>query len=194
MISPMKRWLFLTPLFMVFALTMVLFCIGMCYPTKLQRAIERGELVRIHILAQDDTEGQQAIKLHVRDAVIAAFTPYLEEAKNSREAARIVRQNLTLAQETAQKATREMGATYPVFAAFGVYDFPTRVYGNEIVPAGEYPALRILLGEGKGRNWWCVMYPPLCFCGEDIEEVHFESTLAKWWKTLKNGRKAKNHA
>ena len=190
----MKRWLFLTPLFAIFALTLVLFCIGMCYPTRLQRAINKGELVRIHILAQDDSEGQQAIKYHVRDRVIEAFTPYLEQAQDSFEAAQIVRQNLDLAQETAQNAAREMGAEYPVFATFGMYDFPTRVYGDEIVPAGEYPALRIMLGEGKGRNWWCVMYPPLCFSGEDREDVHFESTLANWWKSIKNGRKEKHHA
>ncbi len=190
----MKRWLFLTPIFAIFALTLALFCIGMCYPTKLQKAIDRGELVRIHILAQDDTQGQQAIKLHVRDAVIAAFTPYLEQAGSSEAAAEIVRQNLDLAQETAQTAAREMGAEYPVLVTFGMYNFPTRIYGDEVVPAGEYPALRILLGEGKGKNWWCVMYPPLCFSGEDTEEVHFESTLYKWWKSLKTGRKAKNNA
>ena len=71
--------------------------------------------------------------------------------------------------------------------AFGEYEFPDRTYGGQKVPAGTYTALRIELGDAAGRNWWCVMYPPLCFSGEDVAQtdVKFESSLLKWIRSWK---------
>lgn len=180
----MKRWFFT-----FLALTLVcagLYAVGSRNPTDLQSAVQSGDLVRIHILAHDDSTEQQNIKLHVRDAILEAFTPLLGQAQSGEEAARMVQEHLDDALDIAQEAAREMGFDRDVQVEFGVFDFPERVYGNQVVPAGEYQALRILLGDAKGKNWWCVMYPPLCFSGEDYEgEVRFESSLAKWFQKIR---------
>ena len=167
-------------------LAALLYAAGRAQPTDLQTAVRTGELVRIHILAHDDSEEQQAIKLHVRDAILEAFTPLLQNAPSGAAAAGIARENLELAQATAESAAREMGFAGEVRAEFGVFAFPERTYGAQVVPAGDYPALRIVLGDGAGRNWWCVMYPPLCFSGEDYEgEIRFESSLANWLRGIR---------
>ena len=153
---------------LVFLLIFALLCAGLygwgaAQPTDLQRAAHSGDLVRIHILAHDDSERQQAVKLRVRDAILEAFTPLLQKAESAADAARIVERHLDLAQETAEKTLQEENDPLQVRVEFGTFDFPERVYGGQVVPAGEYRALRILLGDGAGKNWWCVMYPPLCF-------------------------------
>lgn len=179
-----KHWLFACLSF--FLLCAVVYAVGWGHPTDLQSAVRSGDLVRIHILAHDDTQAQQEIKLHVRDAILAAFTPLLRDASSGAEAAQIVQENLDLAQRTAESAAAESGFAQEVRAEFGVFSFPERVYGDQVVPAGDYQALRILLGDAKGRNWWCVMYPPLCFSGEDYEgEIRFESSLAKWLRGIR---------
>jgi stage II sporulation protein R len=179
-----KRWL------VVFLAAVLLgaglYQAGREHPTDLQAAVQSGDLVRIHILAHDDTDEQQSIKLHVRDAILERFTPLLGKAATGAEAAEIVKEHMEDALRTAEAAAAEMGFDKDVRVEFGVYDFPERVYGEQVVPAGEYQALRILLGDAKGHNWWCVMYPPLCFSGEDYEgEVKFESSLVKWFKKWK---------
>lgn len=180
----MKRWFIV-----ILACTVLcagLYCAGRSNPTDLQTAVNSGDLVRIHILAQDDTDEQQSIKLHVRDAILEHFTPLLGAAKSGKDAARIVEDHLDDALSVAQAAAGEVGFDREVRVEFGVFDFPERIYGDQVVPQGRYQALRILLGDGAGRNWWCVMYPPLCFSGEDYEgEVEFESSIAKWFKKLK---------
>lgn len=180
----MKRWFIL---FLCLALTCTaLYFVGREQPTELQEAVRSGEMMRIHILANDDSAEQQAVKLKVRDAILEAFTPLFAEVSSARESMEIVRENLSLAANIAARTVREEGYTYPINAQFGVFEFPERVYGGQVVPAGEYTALRIELGEGKGKNWWCVMYPPLCFFGEDyIGEVQFESSILKWFKQWK---------
>ena len=180
----MKHWLFACLSFVL--LCAAVYAVGWEHPTDLQSAVRSGDLVRIHILAHDDTQAQQEIKLHVRDAILAAFTPLLQGASSGAEAAQIVQENLDLAQRTAENAAAEMGFAQAVRTEFGVFPFPERVYGSQVVPAGDYQALRILLGDAKGRNWWCVMYPPLCFSGEDYEgEIRFESSLANWLRGIR---------
>ena len=187
----MKRWI---PLLLCLTLCCAaLYVAGVAHPTDLQRAVRSGELLRIHILAHDDTDAQQHVKLCVRDAILAAFTPALSEVQSAQEAARIVRDNLSLAQSVAEDTVRAQGCDYPVRVRFGTFDFPDRTYGGQLVPAGTYTALRVELGDAAGRNWWCVMYPPLCFSGEDVArtDVRFESSLLKW---IRSWKKEREHA
>lgn len=183
----MKHWVSLY-------LCLVLVCLsvyaaGCAQPTDLQWAVRNGELVRIHILANDDSDAAQAVKLQVRDAILEAFTPLLSQVSDVRQAMEIVRENTDLAQRTAEKAVRSAGRGEQVRVEFGVFDFPERIYGGQVVPEGEYNALRIELGEGKGKNWWCVMYPPLCFSGEKYTgEVRFESGIVKWFRQWREKR------
>ena len=189
----MKRWIILLVCFTTCCTA--LWAAGAAHPTDLQRAVRSGELLRIHILAHDDSDAQQAVKLKVRDAILEALSPALTGVKSAQQAVQLVQRSLPLAQQVAQRTVREQGYDYPVRVQFGAYEFPDRVYGGQLVPAGTYTALRIELGDAAGRNWWCVMYPPLCFSGEDVAQtgVKFESSLLKWirsWKKEKpNARK-----
>ena len=181
----MKRWIIL--LVCLATCCTALWAAGAAHPTDLQRAVRSGELLRIHILAHDDSDAQQAVKLKVRDAILEAFSPALTGMESAQQAVQLVQRSLPLAQQVAQRTVREQGYDYPVRVQFGAYEFPDRVYGGQLVPAGTYTALRIELGDAAGRNWWCVMYPPLCFSGEDVAQtgVKFESSLLKWIRSWK---------
>lgn len=184
----MKRWIILLVCFVTCCTA--LWAAGAAQPTDLQRAVRSGELLRIHILAHDDSDAQQAVKLKVRDAILEAFSPALTGVESAQQAMQLVQRSLPLAQQVAQRTVREQGYDYPVRVQFGAYEFPDRVYGGQLVPAGTYTALRIELGDAAGRNWWCVMYPPLCFSGEDVAQtgVKFESSLLKWIRSWKKER------
>lgn len=184
----MKRWIILLVCFVTCCTA--LWAAGAAQPTDLQRAVRSGELLRIHILAHDDSDAQQAVKLKVRDAILEAFSPALTGVESAQQAVQLVQRSLPLAQQVAQRTVREQGYDYPVRVQFGAYEFPDRVYGGQLVPAGTYTALRIELGDAAGRNWWCVMYPPLCFSGEDVAQtgVKFESSLLKWIRSWKKER------
>lgn len=119
-------------------------------------------IVRLHIIAQSDDAYDQYVKLRVRDAVLnAANSLSLNE-----DAAEEIENNLSLIEDAARVVLASYGVDYSAHAQFGEFDFPTKTYGNVTLPAGKYTAVRIILGNGAGQNWWCVMYPPLCFTGE----------------------------
>lgn len=125
---------------------------------------------RLHIVANSDSAVDQALKLQVRDAVVEHMTPLLQGVDSVAAAEQVVSSELAALQLLAEGMCREYG--YGAVAMLGCFDFPDRRYGKTVVPAGEYRALRIVLGEGAGHNWWCVLFPPLCFvdeCGEVVE-------------------------
>lgn len=122
---------------------------------------------RLHIVANSDNAADQTLKLQVRDAVVAYLTPLLAEAENAGEAEAIVMEQRPQLEALAAGLTSDFG--YGAYAELGRFAFPAKRYGQTFMPAGEYPALRLVLGEGAGHNWWCVLFPPLCFvdeCGE----------------------------
>ena len=116
-----------------------------------------GALVRLHVIAASDSRADQAVKLAVRDAVLALAAPALEGADSPEEAMAGLR---ALLPELAETACAVSGQ--PARAGLTEEWFPTREYTDFALPAGRYCALRITLGEGRGHNWWCVVYPPLC--------------------------------
>ena len=120
------------------------------------------KVVRLHVLANSDSAEDQALKLQVRDAVLERATELLEQAANRAEAEVLLRQELPALERLAEQEVRANGYTYAVTAELTAAEFPTREYEGFSLPAGEYPALRILIGEGAGQNWWCVVFPPLC--------------------------------
>lgn len=126
-----------------------------------------SSLIRLHVIAVSDDEEEQEVKLRVRDEVLACISPELENAKSVSEAEGIVRANLgrikNAAQENAEgrKVTVTLGREY----------YPTRHYEGFSLPAGEYCSLRVTLGEGKGHNWWCVVFPPLCISAAEQEKA-----------------------
>lgn len=122
----------------------------------------RGRVLRLHILANSDSDVDQSVKLKVRDAVVEECAGLLDGAKTADDAAVLAEDQLDEVCAVARRVLREQGADYGVAAEVTTAYFPTRVYDNVTLPAGRYPAVRLLLGEGAGHNWWCVLFPPLC--------------------------------
>ncbi len=123
----------------------------------------RGDYVRLHILANSDSIKDQQLKLKVRDAVIAYLTPFVKDVSDAGEANTIIANHQANIIMVANAVVSENGANYPVAVQMGTFEFPVRSYGSLVLPAGEYQAVRILLGQAAGQNWWCVLFPPLCF-------------------------------
>ena len=116
-----------------------------------------GQLVRLHVIAASDSAADQAEKLAVRDAVLRCLTPKLRHAQSADEARQIILRAEPLIRRAAAGAAKQ-----PVRTDFGTEHYPTRDYGAFALPAGNYLSLRVMLGAGEGKNWWCVVFPPLC--------------------------------
>ncbi len=143
----------------------LLLCIGIFCALSVQAHRQETlskNVIRLHIIANSDSEADQAVKLLVRNAVLDTFHAYTKNHSKA-EAEQKIQAELRLAEQTANRVLAENGFDYFAHAEYGVYDFPTRTYGDVTLPAGSYNGLRIHLGAGSGKNWWCVMYPPLCF-------------------------------
>ncbi|OYD07997.1 stage II sporulation protein R [Paludifilum halophilum] len=121
------------------------------------------EAIRLRILANSDRLEDQALKRRVRDAVLAEIKAWADKPDTIGEARRQVRSHLSDFQKIADRTVRQQGYDYEVQVDYGRIPFPTKLYGDQVYPAGKYEALRITIGEGKGDNWWCVLFPPLCF-------------------------------
>lgn len=131
--------------------------------TETGKAVDRDGLIRLHVLANSDSKEDQALKLKVRDAIIAYLEPLLKNAADAAAARAAVaqeRDNLIL---TARQVIINNGADYKVDLQVGTFDFPVKTYGELVLPAGRYEAVRVLIGRAEGSNWWCVLFPPLCF-------------------------------
>ena len=126
------------------------------------RSALADKVVRLHVLANSDSEADQALKLKVRDAVLAEATEALRGTESREEAGRRLTALLPELEETAQSVITENGYAYGVRAELAETPFPTKEYDGFALPAGEYLALRVLIGEAAGQNWWCVVFPPLC--------------------------------
>ena len=120
------------------------------------------KVVRLHVLANSDSQEDQALKLQVRDAVLNRAETLLTQSSSRSEAEGILRGQLLEFERLAENVIREQGYDYQVTAQLQGTEFPTREYEGFTLPAGEYLALRILIGAAEGQNWWCVVFPPLC--------------------------------
>lgn len=151
----------------------------------------REDVVRLHILANSDSEKDQNIKLKVRDALLEKNTLILSDGVNQDNAVEYFELSKDELLETASDVLRENGFDYDVKVYLEKEYFETREYGELIFPAGEYTALKVVLGEGRGRNWWCVMFPPLCVPAADDIEVknNTEDYLTESGNEIVNGGK-----
>lgn len=144
-------------------------CLTLCVGLWAQK--KQGELasqvVRLHVLAVDDTEEEQALKLRVRDAVLAYLSPVLEGVSDRDEARELLAGRLQAIAETAADAAEGR----KVSVSLGPESYPLRRYEGFVLPAGTYESLRVVLGEGEGHNWWCVVFPPLCLSAADAGSV-----------------------
>ena len=134
-----------------------------------------GKIIRFHVLANSDSEEDQKLKLKVRAAIGSFMQTRLSEVSDINESRQIVTENLSAIEEQAEKVISEEGYTYTVSARLAKIDFPEKTYGPYTFHAGNYEALEVTIGEGNGHNWWCVMYPNLCFFNSTYEVVDEEA-------------------
>ena len=140
-------------------------CVGL-WAQKKQSELA-SQVVRLHVLAVDDTESEQALKLRVRDAVLAYLSPALEGVTDRDEARGILAAHMKGIAEAAAGAAEGR----KVSVSLGPESYPLRRYEGFVLPAGTYESLRVVLGEGAGHNWWCVVFPPLCLSAADADRV-----------------------
>lgn len=128
-----------------------------------EREVPQDKLVRFHVIANSDSPDDQRIKLMVRDRVLKDIGPKLENCITKAESEYIINQNLESIKKIAEDELKNNGVDFKVAVNLGKSVFPAKIYSGIIIPEGEYDALKITIGDGQGKNWWCVMFPPLCF-------------------------------
>ncbi len=131
----------------------------------------RNNVLRLHIKANSDSQEDQELKLFVRDAVLNVSEEIFSSATTEEEAFSIAKENIDLLNETAQNAVFQKGYDYDVSVTIGDAWFETRRYEHFTLPAGTYEAVRINIGSGEGKNWWCVMFPALCIPSAKADDV-----------------------
>lgn len=127
-------------------------------------------VVRLHVLANSDSEEDQAMKLKVRDSVLLLTEELLKDCQSRAEAVVIMEENLALFESTANKALAENGSEHRATVKFCREFYPTRQYESAAFPAGEYLSLQIKIGDAVGKNWWCVLFPPICLSAASDKE------------------------
>ena len=153
-------------------------------------------ILRLHVIANSDSPADQAAKLQVRDAILRYEAGRLDTASAASVRAGILEDGAGLL-AAVEDSLQRSGMNYSARLALGRYAFPERTYGGKVYPAGEYQALRVVLGQGAGQNWWCVLFPPLCILElpdgeiedneamETMEGIEMESLILK---LLKEGK------
>jgi stage II sporulation protein R len=160
------------------------------------------EIIRFHIRANSDKEEDQGLKLKIRDEILKEMKEKFKDTASLDESREIIKANMEEMKSITENVIEKEGEDYSVEVTLGQDNFPTRKYGNLVFPAGDYETLLITLGEGKGQNWWCVMFPPLCFVDithsvaynlekqlqgneEEVEEIEVEETKEEEQPKLK---------
>ncbi len=135
-------------------------------------------VIRLHVLANSDSDEDQRLKLAVRDALLAKTRVLLAGVKTRDGAEDILEDSLEVLTATASEVVAREGYDYPVRILLGEEKYPTRRYENLAFPAGEYLSMRVLIGEGAGENWWCVLFPPLCLSAATAKSEAEEAFLS----------------
>jgi len=188
------------------------------YASEVQEEIS-SEMLRFHVLAHSDGEDDQALKLHVRDAVLKKYGEVMTNVDDRAASVEIIRAELAGIENIAASVVAEAGLDHDVRAGLSRQFFPTRAYGGLRLPPGMYDALTIRIGDAAGENWWCVVFPPLCFVdeaqtelsesshdqfadllsesayelisqSESVNEVRVRFAIVEWWQNRSSGREA----
>ena len=132
----------------------------------------KDQIIRFHIKANSDEKEDQALKLRIRDELLKEMGAKFEKSNSIEETREIVEDNIDNIKYITEAMIKEEGKDFPVDVSLENRNFPTRKYGDITFPSGEYETLQITIGEGKGKNWWCVMFPPLCFVDINHSNPH----------------------
>lgn len=156
-------------------------CIGflMCYVLNAymdntEAALATG-VIRLHVVANSDSDEDQALKLKVRDRILHECGGEFSASNNIDAVSADISTNLQYIREIAEDEIAKNGYDYPVDVSFGTEYFPRKNYGDITFPEGDYRALKVVIGQGSGQNWWCVLFPPLCFVDEACVSVDAQS-------------------
>ena len=170
------RWDFLEKTAVIFFFGMLFLGIYIWQEQHMSEELS-AKVLRFHVLANSDSEADQELKLEVRDAVGVYMNGLLADALTQEESVKIAEDHLEDIQRVAAKVIARKGYDYPVTAAVERTQFPDKTYGDYHMPAGTYEALRVVIGEGEGQNWWCVMFPNMCFSDTVFEVVEDEAKV-----------------
>ena len=129
------------------------------------------EILRLHVVANSDSKKDQALKMEVKEAVVTYLRGVMQDAESVDEARIQIQKRLPEIEAVAKEKMQQKGYSYDADATLSSCYFPVKTYGDMIFPAGEYEALKVNLGKSAGKNWWCVMYPNMCFQGSMYEVI-----------------------
>lgn len=151
------------------------------------KSVTHTEYLRIHVRAQSNSQSDQQVKYLVKDAIVEYLTPYLAECNTKQKAEQMLAEKLTTLESVANGVLKSNGFDYVASVKLKEEKFPTRVYGDLTLESGFYDALIVELGSGKGDNWWCVVYPPLCFVsngGSYIYKSKIYAIIEEFYKNV----------
>ncbi len=170
---------------LITALAALLIVINVATYDEAESSDVNADYLRIHIRANSNSDIDQSVKYEVKEAVVKALTPALENVSSKKEAMKIISENLELIDEVSERVLVSHGFYYGAKSRLCQEDFPTRTYGELTLSGGVYDALIVDLGSGEGDNWWCVVFPPLCFVADgEGEKVTYKSLIAEWFEKL----------
>ena len=198
-------------------LTLFIFVSALSYVNAVSNDIANS-VFRLHVIANSDSEEDQALKLKVRDELLSYMNTLAKDCTSKEEVVALAKEHQEEFKKIAEQVICDNGFSYPVNIQIGDSDFPTKTYGDISLPAGTYDALKVQIGEAKGKNWWCVMFPPLCFVDvstgivpddskkemqenlseeeydliskTDDSEIHFKFKLIEFFQNLRLGQNA----
>lgn len=149
-------------LILILLLSLYIFISAISYVSAVSNNLEKN-IFRLHVIANSDSNEDQSLKYIVRDELIKYMNTISSNSKNKEDSIKIAKEHLNDFYKIAKQTIIENGYNYDASVEIGNFTFPTKTYGDISIPAGSYDALRVKIGEAKGQNWWCVMFPPLCF-------------------------------
>ena len=168
---------------------------GGMYATNTNIASNPQNYLRIHVRADSNEAEAQEVKYKVRDCVVEYLTPLVAEYHTKAEAVAGLQSKLPQIQRLANALLQREGFDYGATVSLTNEEFPTRVYDGYVLPAGQYTSLILRLGRGEGDNWWCVVYPPLCFASVDTDVIYKSKILEiieKWQGQVRDEKEGKN--
>ena len=161
-ISIVKSSVFKRLIIVLLLLILFIFISAISYVSAVSNNIANG-VFRLHVIANSDSPEDQNLKYIVRDELIKYMNTLAKDCTSKQEVIEIAQNNISNFENIAKKTIRDNGFNYNVTVEIGNFDFPTKTYGDITLPAGTYDSLKIKIGKSEGQNWWCVMFPPLCF-------------------------------
>lgn len=160
--------------FMLIALISLFISTGNILAAQLKQPLEK-QVLRLHVIANSDDPADQELKLAVKDEIVAMMQQEFVNVGDAEEARQLAIEDLPRIEAAAEACIQARGFDYPVNVVVGEEMFPTKTYGNLVFPAGNYQAVRIIIGEGSGKNWWCVLFPPLCLVSTSDQGLSLSS-------------------